>query len=401
MKYFFVLGSNPALSIAEISSIFPEEAKNAEFIGEDILLIDIKNDIKPQELIKKMGGTIKIGVIKNEIPNNLEKIISESIDIININSTNQDGKFKFGISYYGKNKINALKIGLETKKHLKEEGINSRFVTSKEKNLSSVVVEQNKLITKGVEIILIENNNQLHIGKTLAVQPFKELSFRDYGRPARDDQSGMIPPKLAQIMINLSKTNCKKYCNASLLDPFCGSGTIITEAILMGYENLIGSDISAKAIEDTKKNIDWMKINYELQITNYKLLNISADKISNKISPNTINAIVTEPYLGPQRGRHDIPKTIKELKSLYSAALKEFKKILTAEGVIVMVWPVFRNKKYFDTISPDINGYKITNPIPENLRDNIDLKITDRNTIIYGRPNQKVWREIVILAKQK
>lgn len=51
-----------------------------------------------------------------------------------------------------------------------------------------------------------------------------------------------------------------------ILDPFCGSGTILTEAMLINYKNLIGADISPKAINDTKKNIEWIIRNYELGI---------------------------------------------------------------------------------------------------------------------------------------
>ena len=119
--------------------------------------------------------------------------------------------------------------------------------------LSSVVVEQNKLTTaQGAEIVIVQFDKKLFLGKTIAVQPFKELSFRDYGRPARDDYSGMLPPKLAQIMLNLSGAKPAD----TILDPFCGSGTILTEAMLMGYQDLVGSDVSSKAIEDTGKNIN-------------------------------------------------------------------------------------------------------------------------------------------------
>lgn len=389
MKYFFVLGTNQALSIAELSAVFPEEIKTAKLLSNEILILDIKK-LDPIKFIKKIGGTIKIGQIKKEV--NFNEIANESINLID--KIKKEGKFKYGISFYGKNNFKTFKLGLEIKNHLREQKINCRFVTSKEKTLSSVVVEQNKLIAKGIEIVLIENKNKILIAQTLAVQPFKELSYRDYGRPARDDKSGMLPPKLAQIMINLSGHANQ---NKTLLDPFCGSGTILTEAMLMGYKNLIGADISSRAVEDTEKNIKWIEANYKPQTTNYKLFQISADELSKKIKPNSISAIITEPYLGPQRGKHDVPKTIKELKKIYNASLKEFKKILSDEAKIVMVWPVFRNKKYFDIVSPDINGYNIINVIPENLRKASNLKITDRNTIIYGRADQKVWREIILL----
>ncbi len=392
MKYFFILGANPTLSLAELTAVF----NNGRFslIQKNIAIIETDNEIMAN-IIKKIGGTIKFGLIHNELNSYDIKNILKASSEFSIPKTSES-KFNFGISFYGKGKINLKVLGMEFKKILKQSDINSRWVVSREPTLSSVVVEQNKLITdKGVEITIIEFNKKLFLGKTIAVQPFKELSFRDYGRPARDDRSGMLPPKLAQIMINLSGAKLDDI----ILDPFCGSGTILTEAILMGYKNLIGSDISNKAIKDTKINLEWIKNNYQLSITNYELKNIDVTQISKQIKPNSIDAIITEPYLGPQRGKFDINKTVKELEHLYTKSLVEFKKILKPNGKIIMIWPSFSVKPKSIFINPEISGYKIINPIPKNLEKNIFLKLTMRNTMVYGREDQKVWREIMILQK--
>jgi len=292
------------------------------------------------------------------------------------------------------------------KKFLREKEISCRWVTSREKNLSSVVVEQNKLITQGIEIALIENNKNILIGQTLAVQPFKELSFRDYGRPARDDYSGMLPPKLAQIMINLSQAKPPN----TILDPFCGSGTILTEAMLMGYHNLIGSDVSTKAMADTEKNIAWIKNKFQISLSaptcagrqakNFKfhLYTRGVNELVQSIKPESIDAIITEPYLGPPRGKFNIKQAMKKLEKLYSESLNEFKKMLKPNGRIVMVWPVFQQTL---CLFPNLNGLKIISPIPENIKNNKLIKLTTRKTIIYGRQGQKIWREIVILTKSQ
>ncbi len=409
MKYFFILGTNPTLSIAEISAIFGLNSKETKppmgsLVSGDVLILET-DEFDAKEALKKLGGVIKIGIIENETEENnprnggtdkqIQKIINQITD-----KKEKAGKFKFGISFYGSGKLNPKVLGMETKKHLREQNVSCRWVTSKEKTLSSVVVEQNKLTSKGIEIVLIKNHlGKILIGQTLAVQPFKDLSYRDYSRPARDDKSGMLPPKLAQIMINLTnRPSCQEGARRDhvLLDPFCGSGTILTEAMLMGYKNLIGSDISKKAIADTKENIGWIQDNYQSSIINLQLFNISATEISKKIKKNSVDAIVTEPYLGPQRGKIEFKKVAKELEELYSKTISEFEKVLKPNGTVVMLFPVFYNK-YF--ISPKLGKFKITNPIPKNIRDNKKIKLTTRQTIIYGRKGQKVWREIVILKK--
>jgi len=410
MKYFFILGSNPTLSLAELASVFSDG--RLALAQTNIATLETDTEIKA-DLLYRIGGTIKFGLIYDELTTPRPQDILKAAAIF-AKPEKTETKFYFGISFYGKAKINLKVLGMEFKKLLKLEGISSRWVISREPTLSSVVVEQNKLTTaKGAEIVIIQFDKKLLIGKTLAVQPFKELSFRDYGRPARDDRSGMLPPKLAQIMINLALPPFRKggrgaYSSpyegedkgeVTILDPFCGSGTIVTEAMLMGHTNIIGSDISPRAVDDTKKNIAWTEKNYEIQNTKYKILTLDASQITKQIQPNSIDAIITEPYLGPQRGGFDRSKIVKDLERLYEKSLMEFKKILKPDGRIVMVWPVFSGQFKSIFINPSLAGLKIINPIPDNLQKNIFLKLTDRETIVYGREEQKVWREIVVLEK--
>ncbi|MFH1427387.1 MAG: methyltransferase domain-containing protein [Patescibacteria group bacterium] len=413
MKYFFILGKNPTLSIAELETFFScsKEIKilSRNVASENVLILEIDKKIEAKKLINKLGGVIKIGKIEAEGYMNIQDILKK----IKLMLTNiSDGKFKFGISYYGQSKFNIKPLAMEIKKYLKERGISSRWVTSREPTLSSVVVEQNKLVNKGIEIIIIQKQSEgenrdsrLQIGHTLAVQPFKELSFRDYGRPARDDRSGMLPPKLAMIMINLAmaKSSLLLYKGedrrGSILDPFCGSGTILTEALLLGYKNIIGSDISQKAIENTDENIKWLKSKYEISNIKHQLHKTSVQKLNKIIKPNSIDAIITEPYLGPQRGKININIIIPELENLYSQAFIEFKKILKPTGRIVIVLPVYKIKSNTYYLKPNTQELKIINPIPEKFYKNANIQLTKRNTIIYGRENQKVWREIVCLTK--
>ena len=391
MRYFFELGNNPALSIAEIFSVL-RTSENYQIINNKILIIESETELETKKLIEQMGGVIKIG-----------KIILEKVEKINLENLNEylDGRIKiktkifFGFSYYGNKNINLKPLGMEVKKYFKQKNLSSRWVNSKENILSSVVVEQNNLLKKGFELAIIEDGKDFLIGETTAVQPFKELSFRDYGRPARDDHSGMLPPKLAQIMINLALAPFANKKNAVLLDPFCGSGTLITEACLIGCENIIGTDISSKAVLDAKKNINWAIKDKEKNKA--RIFECDIKKIANKIQEKSIDAIATEPYLGPQRGRIDIKKVIKDLENLYSIAFAQFNKILKPKRRIVIIFPVFNlgNKKIF--INPDFAQFKTVSPLPKKLLGKYKNILSERKAIIYGRQGQRVWREILVL----
>jgi len=430
MRYFFVLGKNPTLSFAEIAVVLSLKPEQVLYLSKEAAVVETEDEIDAQSLIRKLGGTIKIGVVNAQLSIiNAQSIFNEKI----FNDARNDRKFNFGFSYYGEGKLEDEKqLAMEIKKTLKEKGVSSRWVTSREKVLSSVVVEQNKLTgERGVEVVIIKNENNFFTGKTLAVQPFKELSARDYGRPMRDDYSGMLPPKIALIMLNLSiDTGTDKHglitdeyrSQITLLDPFCGSGTILTEAALMGFKNLIGCDKSEKAVSDTKQNLEWIAKQYPrptaqagAAISNipaspagrqYQIFQCDVQRLSSKIKLNSVAAIVTEPYLGPARGKRNLvamEKIARELEQLYHQAILQFEKVLQPQGRVVMIWPVFvlaRNEKMFLNTKNILKNSSFQKVNPLQGFNNKVLRLSDRGTLLYGREGQKIEREILILEKK-
>ncbi|MCX6795477.1 MAG: DNA methyltransferase [Candidatus Falkowbacteria bacterium] len=375
-QYFFILGSNPELSFAEIATVLG--IKEKRLISKELLVLETENEIVPENLIKKLGGIIKIGVFQEELdkPSDLDLQLALAKIASKAKGASGEGKFCFGISVYGETISKPLALGLELKKYFREQGLSCRLVTSREPQLSSVVVTQNKLIGKGIELVIAKKDGKVLLGQTLAVQDFKDLSKRDYGRPARDDESGMLPPKLAQIMINLAGQNS---LDAVILDPFCGSGTVVTEAMLMGYQNLIGADLSPKAVSDTRENVNWMKKRYGLDRANIKIINRNVINLSKVIKASSVDAVVTEPYLGPQRGLKNVELVIENLEDLYTQALRQFDLILKPGGRVVMIWPVFFGKSH---IEPKLGNF------------------TKVYSVLYGREGQRVFREVVVLDKK-
>jgi len=392
MKYFFILGNNPALSLAEVLAVI--KPKSYILISEEFLVTETSADLNPLNLITVLGGTIKIGLIKEELAiSSYKNKIEESILQIIRDRQKEvaSGKFNFGFSNYSN--LDFGHLGLKIKKDLSSLKINTRFVVSREKTLSSVIVEQNKLLRKGVEIVFARYEDYVILGETMAVQPFKSLSYRDFSRPARDDKSGMLPPKLAKIMINLAEADK----DGLLVDPFCGSGTILSEAILMGYNNLYGLDLSSKAIDDSFKNINWIKEQYQIEPVSIKFKVKNVLDLSKFIKVNSVSAFISEPYLGPQRGKIEFKSVIKEIEYLYTKALVQMYQVLEKGGRVVMVWPVFYGNKF---VNPNIGEFKKISILPDNLKnEEIKKRINQRGNIVYGRAGQKVFREVIVLEK--
>jgi len=415
-KFWFILGREPLIAAAEIGAVLGF-GKNYEY-APPILKVDglslrekrsnpkdneittvAQGDLamtEPAILIKRLGGTIKIAkeMADSVTEEKLKNIIIEELKTV-------EGKINFGLSIYSQTNINLKEVknlGLQIKKALKEEGLSVRYVENRETILSSVTVEKNGLTGRGREFLIEKSGDAFSLAKTEAVQPFEEFSARDFGRPGRDSASGMLPPKLAMMMINLAQAPK----NGVLLDPFCGSGTIISEAALLGYKILIGSDNSEKAIADSKKNIEWIKqkfpiSNFQFPI-NFQVSNVQ--NLSRILKHESIDAVVTEPYLGkPLRGqetREELLKQTNELKTLYIEAFRQFSSILKPNGVVVFIIPRFSAK------GGSASGGKFSNEwITIDCKNNIETLgfksvpfLEQHPYLLYARPDQRVGREI-------
>lgn len=361
MKYVFILGHNPKLSAAEVKAVFP--AGQVVEQTSSFLILDTA-EFDGSQIMDQLGGTIKIG-----------QVIADKVDkkliVKDLQQHHAGSKLNFGFSYYEAKKDN---LGMDVKTALKKIGLNSRLVISKEKNLSSVVITKNKV----VEYLVLGK----YLARTIAVQGFEDYSKRDFGRPARDMKSGSMPPKLAKIMINLAQVDKA----AKIHDAFCGSGTMLQEALLMGYTNISGSDKSSKAIEDTKKNLAWLADTLKINTSGIKVFQHDVVNLSEKLSE--IDAIVSEPFLGPPLRGHESPQEIKrivrDLEELYLAAFEQFVKILNPSGKVVMIFPSFMVDK---------NIYRLN--IEEPIK-NLGFTQEDDGKLIYFREGQKVYRNIKI-----
>src|SRR6056297_2350797 len=377
MQYFFILGRQPRLSADEIKIKISKIDSKSTLLKEteQFLIYQINKDMEPEKLNKLLAGTVKIGkIIKstdNFDPKEIKALLPENKE-----------KVIFGLSAYGHN-YNINKIGLNIKKELKNQGQKARFVSAKAYPLSSVVVQKNILNKNGTELVSLKTAEQIFWGKTLSVQPFALFSKLDFGRPARDDYSGMLPPKLAQIMLNLSKAKPTD----KILDPFCGSGTIIQQAYFLGFNQIIGSDTNPKAIKSCQQNLKWLADEFNLNIKP-KILNLSAQNLSEKMENSAINIIVSEPDLGPPLKGRETSGQLKEiaerLESLYKKCFDSFNQILAQNGTIVFVFPEFKTKK--GSIKLDLE--KI-------LKNNFELK----KTWLYTRKDQHLARRICLIEK--
>ena len=461
-SYIFILGRLPALSIAEILAVMEklEIEYQIKSASQKMLILDVEKEIDCREILGTMGGTIKIiqslsieyqvlsvkkldikefkkekcnifSIVKNEIETEAKNLNNKIIVGYSIYSAGEIEKSELNqISKFIRNNLIALK------KELKKEKIACRIITPKdyETELSSASIINNKILERGTDLNFVitknppnpllqrgnyqERNVEIALGKTVAVQDIESYRRRDYERPRREAKIGMMPPKLAQIMLNLSQV--KK--GQPVLDPFCGTGVILQEALLTGCR-VIGSDANEKQVQNTKNNLEWLEKNYlfpsqkfplckrglgGFSEKDYSILKIDAMHLAKKIEHSSIDAIVTETTLGPIYLKNPSPKEIrnnfKKLEKIYLKFLAQAKKVLKPGGKIAMSVPCYQTKKGGFILMPLIDilkktGYSVKEPLPKDILDKLGstFNITARNTLIYSRKNQIVGREIIIL----
>lgn len=424
MKVAFHLGRVFTLSFAELLSVF--EQKNVKYkiveFHAEVLIIETEQSLDYRSLQKRLGGVIKIMEIVDALPR-AGRSDSLAMEVKNYFHPNilkshflkhLTGKLQFGVSIYqlserlrlfGQNK----RIGMEIKKALQSEGISSRLVIPEGASLAlpSVLVTNNFLLEKGCEIDLVVSDKLIYIGKTLTVQDFADYGRRDYQRPLRDAKTGLIPPKVAQIMINLAKVSDAEKNEGMLLDPFCGSGTILQEALLSGHK-VVGCDISEKAIEDAEKNLNWIRTRYKLPPNRFELIKCDVKNLSESLTEKKISAVVSEGTLGPAYfkvpEKSEIDKNFKNLKKIVLSAFNQFKTLLAPGQRVVFALPAYKKIDGYIPF-PSVDkilelGYSILAPVdPEIHKKYKFLKLTGRNSIIYDRKDQIVVREIIIFEK--
>lgn len=393
METLFILGREPELSLAELEAVAPRWDATVVAAHPNFAVLRTPIDPLPARSIDRLGGSIK----QAEVVDRWDKGSNPIASIIRqftwswMSKFFGDGRVEFGVSVYGLQAPALSHHFLKVKKEVKEDGRPVRYVISKEPQLSAVTVQRNGLLKNGREFILVVTASDIIVAKTVAVQDYQSYGLRDFGRPAADPKSGMLPPKVCQIMLNIAGVNEQD----TLLDPFCGSGTVLQEALLLGVKHVFGCDTSRKAVKDAQENIRWLLKEYPDIHANAEITLEDARMTATKPS-----VIVTEPYLGkPLRGHEPegfINQEIAELDRLYIDTFRQWRKMLKPEGRVIMVWPEFVVHGKTKTLRIDdiVAGMGFSRQSLLHANTAKMLGITNPHVLVYGRPEAKVRRQV-------
>ena len=389
MKYLAVAGRQPLISLAEIQALCD---KHAKLVGKNLIIFQLNNK-KPE--INRLGGTMKLGELFEGDFKGLVK---------HLNELHPEGKITFGISDFSKQKKSgfAFQKSMEIKLALRKMGRSVRVITNKESEIPSATAHHNQLGEKPgcYEILVLDRELYLSLG----TQNITAYTERDQARPARDAKVGMLPPKLAQILINLCGPLPE---GARILDPFCGTGVVLQEAAIMGYIPY-GTDLSERMIDFSKKNLNWLF--NERNSKRFKIkpeLILKKDTILDKLAvgdattfqwEGQIDAIAFESYLGAPMSKPPVDikfKTEKaKCKEIALGFLKNITPLIKSGTPIVMAVPAWLREtgKYVR-----MNVLDEIQEMGYNFEKFQDLSQSD---LLYFREGQIVAREIIVIRKR-
>jgi tRNA G10 N-methylase Trm11 len=346
MKYYFLSGRNFNLSKTELTTLLPQYIKvyTLEYIDELLITVQTTEEFDVKKLFSRLGGYISYGEIID-----LEYDFTKQIK--------EEQKVVFGINYHstlGRVNSDFLKrLGENIKQSIKQKGASAKFLVSDNGLLNAIQVEKERLFERGFLLEIFETNKGKHYGLALGVQDVEFFSKVEYDKPYTDKRMGVLPAKLAKMMVNFAGLKPGE----TLWDPFCGSGTVVLEGFSQGI-HVLGSDVSNKAIEMAQANIEWYA--REAQDTNTKHYLFRLDvlkpdnKILNLIRKTQIDAVVCEPFMGPpQRSVIPIPyakRLTDGVKKLYSNLFEilEHSKLTNFRAVIVV--PSYKTSKGWVTL---------------------------------------------------
>jgi len=407
--YFLHLGRNKNLSFAEVSAVFGNKIKYIGLVNNELLKIETDLEAKTfEESLKTMGSIKKISKVLKTVPRELQTnaLTNETAQTLEAYFISTEHKCRIGLNKYGIS-LPLNTIGMGIKKILKEKNIKLRIIEKNKKNLNSVSIIKNKLITdRGADLNFINDNDDLHIARTIACQDSLFYSKRDYDRPRRNAKNGMLPPKLCQIMLNLA--NVKK--DDCILDPFCGVGTVLQEAMLKQLY-FACSDIREDIIFDCRENLEWF-VDSNPNIAKYynpdKIKVCDATKIENCYTNQIFDAIVTEGTLGPPQSnfvdKQRIETIFKNLKNIYTPFFNKVHSLLKQNGRLVITFPAIRSRhnriEYFSSYLLKNTDTKMQIITEKNLINPFSLIQSKSFKLIYERPDQIVLREIIVFEKR-
>lgn len=373
--YLLQAGNTPALTLYEAKAMI---GKTVELVGTTAVSFAADTDQAARDVFRFLGASVRLVRVEREWEKYSTAELEKTLGALLLQE--KPSKLRFSVAQWGDRQTARLEL-FAFKEMLEAAGVKSRFIEGPREGLSAAVLLHQKVR----ELIVFERERKILIGTTLAVQDIDHWTVKDRRKPYSDRKKGMLPPKLARTMVNLALGPTVKP-ETLVYDPFCGTGTVLIEALERGAM-VVGSDADESAVIGTKTNLAWFADRQGVQ-PDFTVFHSDVAHVLPVHVPGKIDALVTEPFLGKQSPKPaQLPGMFRGLEKLYLGAFHQWTEILHDGATIVIVFPRVE--------LPDGSVFDLSGLIDKLQSRGYTLQV-DFEALRYHRQDAIVQRQIVV-----
>ena len=197
-QWLLLFGRSPQLSLAEFKSVFPDWSYQLLDQGElagRLLIVDQAKELTAQQLINRLAGLVKIF--------QLEQLVKRPASAADLQELLVDLLLEYSSQpYFGFYQAGLQQLTLsnrQLKNAFKQRGIKSRYFDS-QLEASAISLHQDK----AQEVFLYYQTQEILVARLLVSQNIDDWQHRDRAKPYSDRRKGMLPPKIARMMVNIA-----------------------------------------------------------------------------------------------------------------------------------------------------------------------------------------------------
>lgn len=388
MDYILEIGRNEDLALAELKMVLGEES--LKYVHGRYLYV-VTDKTLDQNFLDKIGSVVSVF---KRIKVAKEMLRADAIQQV-LEERAMEKIYGKGHMYLDSNYLQFKDIRrclTESKKSLLKKGVKVKF---RDKWSTAALWSDNWAGGEIVALKAIKFRTEFFLLELVAVQNITAYTKRDTDKPYRDAVLGMLPPKLAQSMLNIGLGESFWTNDMKVMDPFCGTGTVLIEAALHGLE-VCGSDIQNVNVKGSLENFQYV-MKKDVDVRKMDARNLDAEFIAD------VDLFVTEGYLGkPKKGNEfidDLESESREIERLIMDFMKNLvEKKSEQKFSVVLCAPVFlrgfkgTEKVFMKKIVEKCRelGYIDFTLLPKHI-----LKgKKDTSSLLYSRSDQLVHRQI-------
>jgi tRNA G10 N-methylase Trm11 len=333
------------LSVLEACSVLGRAIIRAEAPVERISALHVDH-LAPQ-LISELSGAHKCSPI-TEV---LESASADQPNLTDLMAAHLDDKSNVSLSGYGVSEDEYEDLARSMLDGLRAKGLRKVRLLRPDNN---ELLSEQVIARRALDVVAFPYHEGFALGPTVWVSDSTDFRRRGIQRPVPHPDIA-LSPRLARTLVNLAGLGPGQ----TLLDPFCGAGTILVEAYRASIRCL-GIDSRASRVQEARENLRWSAGG--LADAGYDVRKGDARDLRRMLRGTKVDGIVTEPFLLPRLKAR--PKTttaraiIEDSAQIYNDALASMAECIRPEARIVIVVPVIQSIEG-DEITLTLDGRKL------------------------------------------